>query len=76
VDVIPVPFLAAGFEYKQGARYGNGFANASYWDAHAAWFVSPSLTLIGAYAYTGDAGSTASASGLGGGFVASAQCTF
>ena len=75
VDIIPVSFLATGFEYKQGAKFDNGFANASYWDAHVAWFVNPNLTLIGAYAYTGNADS-ASKVGLGGGLVISAQYAF
>lgn len=75
VDIIPVSFLATGFEYKQGSKFDNGFKNANYWDAHVAWFASPNLTLIGAYAYTGNKDST-SAFGLGGGLVLSAQYAF
>ena len=75
VDIIPVSFLATGFEYKQGSKFDNGFKNANYWDAHVAWFVNPNLTLIGAYTFTGDKDSS-SAVGLGGGFVASAQYAF
>ena len=74
-DIIPVSFLATGFEYKQGAKFDNGFKNASYWDAHVAWFVNPNLTLIGAYAYTGNKDSS-SAVGLGSGLVFSAQYAF
>ena len=75
IDIIPVSFLATGFEYKQGSRYDNGFRNADYWDAHLAWFVNPNLTLVGAYAYTGDENS-ASRVGLGSGLVFSAQYAF
>ena len=73
VDIIPVSFLATGFEYKEGAKYDN-FKNANYWDAHVAWFVNPNLTLIGAYAYTGDKDNPTF--GLGSGFVLSAQYAF
>lgn len=75
VDVIPVSFLATGFEYKQGARFDNGFRNANYWDAHVAWFVNPCLTLVGAFTYTGSEKSS-SRVGLGEGLVLSAQYAF
>ena len=75
VDIIPVSFLATGFEYKQGAQFDNGFKNANYWDAHVAYFASPNLTLIGAYTFTGDKDS-ATTVGLGGGLVLSAQYAF
>jgi len=38
-DVLPLSNLALGLEYKQGAKFSD-FKNASYWDAHAAWFVN------------------------------------
>ena len=74
VDVIPVSFLALGAEFKQGSEY-DGFKNASYYDLHAAWFVNPNLTLIGAYVNAGDETSTTKA-GLGDGVVLSAQYAF
>ena len=74
-DIIPVSFLATGFEYKQGAKFDNGIKNANYWDAHVAWFASPNLTLIGAYTFTG-AKDSSTAIGLGGGLVLSAQYAF
>lgn len=64
-----------GAEYKQGARFENGFKNANYWDAHVAFFAGPNLTLIGAYVYTGSEKSV-SRVGLGDGFVLSAQYAF
>lgn len=75
LDVVPLPYLATGLEYKQGARYGNGFKNADYWDAHVAWFVDPNVTLVAAYTFTGSEKS-ASRVGLGGGLVVSAQYAF
>ncbi len=75
VDVLPTSFLATGFEYKQGARYNNGFRNANYWDAHVAWFVNSRLTLIGAYTFTGNY-KNPSPVGLGNGLVLSAQYAF
>lgn len=74
VDVIPVSFLALGAEFKQGGDYGD-FNNASYYNLHAAWFVNPNLTLIGAYVNAGDEKSTTQA-GLGEGAVLSAQYAF
>lgn len=74
IDVLPLPDLATGFEYKQGARFST-FSNASYWDLHAAYFVNPHLTLVAAYTYTGNADSTAHF-GLGDGAVLSAQYAF
>jgi len=74
IDVIPLSFLAVGFEYKQGAKYDN-FKNANYWDVHAAWFASPNLTLVAAYVNAGDETSK-SVNGLGDGVVLSAQYAF
>lgn len=74
VDVLPLSNLATGFEYKQGAKF-DGFKNADYWDAHAAWFASPNLTLIGAYVNAGNSTSK-SKTGVGDGVVLSAQYAF
>ena len=74
VDVIPLPKLALGVEYEQGADFGK-FKNADYWDAHAAFLASANLTLIGAYVNAGDSGSSSKV-GLGDGLVLSAQYAF
>ncbi|MGA2093528.1 MAG: DUF3034 family protein, partial [Sedimentisphaerales bacterium] len=74
VDVIPLKDVAFGFEYKQGAKFDD-FKNANYWDAHVAWFVNKNLTLVGAYANTGDKDSTSKV-GLGDGVVFSIQYAF
>lgn len=74
VDVIPLSFLAVGLEYKEGARY-DSFKNANYWDAHAAYFASPNLTLVAAYVNAGDYKSKTT-TGLGDGVVLSAQYAF
>ena len=81
IDLIPVEQVAFGFEYKQGVHVGDGITNHDYFDGHVAWFVTDSLTLVGAYAYTGDKdrfyrdGKT-DRLGVGGGFVLSIQCQF
>ena len=81
IDIIPVKQVALGFEYKQGVRVGDGITNHDYFDGHVAWFVTDSLTLVGAYAYTGDKdrfyrdGKT-DRLGVGGGFVLSVQYQF
>ena len=81
IDIIPVKEVAIGFEYKQGVDVGGGITNHDYYDAHVAWFVTDALTLVGAYAYTGDKdkfyrkGSTKDL-GVGGGFVLSVQYQF
>lgn len=74
LDVIPLSSLAVGIEYKQGAEFAR-FRNTSYWDAHAAWFASPNLTLVAAYVNAGDEASK-SETGLGDGVVLSAQYAF
>ncbi|MEI6148480.1 MAG: DUF3034 family protein [bacterium] len=74
IDVIPLSYLAVGLEYKQGAKYSS-FKNASYWDAHAAWFANPNLTLVAAYVSAGDETSKSEV-GLGDGVVLSAQYAF
>ena len=81
IDIIPGQEVAIGFEYKQGVDVGDGITNHDYYDAHVAWFVTDALTLVGAYAYTGDKdkfyrkGSTKDL-GVGGGFVLSVQYQF
>ncbi len=81
IDIIPVEQVALGFEYKQGVHVGDGITNHDYFDGHVAWFVTPNLTLVGAYAYTGDKdrfyhdGKT-NRLGVGGGFVLSLQYQF
>lgn len=74
IDVIPVSFLAAGLEYKQGARF-DSFKNANYWDAHLAYFANKNLTLVAAYVNAGDEKSKSTV-GLGDGVVLSAQYAF
>ena len=81
IDLIPVEQVAIGFEYKQGEHVGDGITNHDYFDGHVAWFVTDSLTLVGAYVYTGDKdrfyrdGKT-DRLGVGGGFVLSVQYQF
>ena len=81
IDLIPVEQVAIGFEYKQGVHVGDGISNHDYFDGHVAWFVTDTLTLVGAYAYTGDRdrfyrrGKT-DRLGVGGGFVLSVQYQF
>ena len=81
IDIIPIEQVALGFEYKQGVHVGDGITNHDYFDGHVAWFVTDALTLVGAYAYTGDKdkfyrdGSTRRL-GVGGGFVLSLQYQF
>ena len=81
IDLIPVKQVAIGFEYKQGVHVGDGITNHDYFDGHVAWFVTDKLTLVGAYAYTGDKdrfyhrGKT-DRLGVGGGFVLSLQYQF
>jgi hypothetical protein len=74
VDVLPFSWLAVGFEYKDGAGFDD-FQNASYWDAHVAWFVNPNLTLVAAYVNAGNEESTSKV-GLGSGAVLSLQYAF
>ena len=81
IDLIPVEQVAVGFEYKQGVHVGDGISNHDYFDGHVAWFVTDTLTLVGAYAYTGDRDRFSSRGktdrlGVGGGFVLSVQYQF
>ena len=54
IDVLPAENVAIGLEYKQGVNAGDGIHNHDYWDAHVAWFVTKQLTLVAAFAETGD----------------------
>lgn len=74
IAVLPLPNLALGFEYKQGAHFDE-FKNADYWDAHLIWFANKNLSLIGAYVNAGDH-KKASKVGLGEGVVVSVQYAF
>ncbi|MBR1870388.1 MAG: DUF3034 family protein [Kiritimatiellae bacterium] len=81
IDIIPVENFAIGFEWKQGIDAGDKIHNNNYWNAHVAWFVKPNLTLVLAYADTGDKdkfyryGKTKEL-GVGGGPVFSLQYQF
>jgi len=74
IDFIPIKQVVIGFEYKQGAHF-NAMKNADYFNIHAAWLVTRSLSLIGAYVNAGNENST-SELGLGDGVVLSAQYAF
>jgi len=81
VDVLPSDNVAIGLEYKQGARVGDGIRNHDYWDAHVAWFVTKKLTLVAAFAETGDKDKfyrkgSAKNLGVGSGLVLSVQYQF
>ncbi len=81
IDILPAENIAIGFEYKKGADVGDGIRNHDYYDGHVAWFVTKQLTLVAAYAVTGDKdkfyrdGSTKDL-GVGSGLVFSAQYQF
>lgn len=76
VDILPAKNVAVGVEYKQGVDAGNGIQNSDYWNGHVAWFATDKLTLVAAYADTGDEAKGASDLGVGGGLVLSAQYAF
>ena len=88
IDVIPAENVAIGLEYKQGARVGDTSAtgghsirNHDYWDAHVAWFATKNLTLVAAFAETGDKDKFYSKGsvknlGVGSGLVLSVQYQF
>ena len=81
IDILPAENVAIGLEYKQGMDAGDGIRNHDYWDAHVAWFVTKKLTLVAAFAETGDKdkfyrkGSTKNL-GVGSGAVFSVQYQF
>ena len=81
IDILPAENVAVGLEYKQGARVGDGIRNHDYWDGHVAWFVNDRLTLVAAFAATGDQDKfyrrgSAKNLGVGSGLVLSAQYQF
>ncbi len=81
IDVLPAENVAIGFEYKQGARVGDGIRNHDYYDGHVAWFVNNKLTLVAAFAETGDKDKfyrrgSAKNLGVGSGLVLSVQYQF
>ena len=73
--VLPHGFVV-GYEFKQGEQFDDGYKNANYWNAHLAWLANKNLTLIAAYTYTGNIKAETTRTGLGGGFVLSAQYAF
>ena len=85
VDVVPVSWLAVGFEYKMGANYGaagGGYVDGDYYQFHAGWFVTKGITLVASYARASAKSdpnsptSTRNPVGFGGGTVISAQYAF
>lgn len=76
VDILPAKNVAVGVEYKQGVNAGDGIQNSDYWNGHVAWFATDKLTLVAAYADTGDETKGFSDLGVGGGLVLSAQYAF
>ena len=54
IDVLPAKNVAIGLEYKQGVDAGDGIRNHDYYDGHVAWFVTDRLSLVAAFAETGD----------------------
>jgi hypothetical protein len=81
IDVLPASNVAIGLEYKQGARVGDGIRNHDYYDGHVAWFVNDHLTLVAAFAETGDPDKfyrrgSAKDLGVGSGLVLSVQYQF
>ena len=81
IDILPAENVAIGFEYKQGADVGDDIRNHDYYDGHVAWFVTKKLTLVAAFAETGDKDKfyrrgSAKNLGVGSGLVLSAQYQF
>ena len=76
IDIVLPHGFVVGYEFKQGARFSN-VQNANYWDAHLAWIPNKNLTVIAAYTATGSYGKVGNTrTGLGNGFVLSAQYAF
>jgi len=76
IDIVLPHGFVVGYEFKQGARF-SGVQNSNYWDAHLAWIPNKNLTLIAAYTATGEYGKAGNTrTGLGDGFVVSAQYAF
>ena len=81
IDILPASNVAIGLEYKQGASVGDGIRNHDYYDGHVAWFVNDRLTLVAAFAETGDKDKfyrrgSAKNLGVGSGIVFSVQYQF
>lgn len=88
IDILPAENVAVGFEYKQGVDAGDtsvtgghSIRNHDYYDAHVAWFVNSNLTLVAAFAETGDKDKFYSKGsvknlGVGSGLVLSVQYRF
>lgn len=81
LDILPAENVAIGVEYKQGVDAGDGIRNHDYWDAHVAWFVTKNLTVVAAFAETGDKGrfyrhGSTKKLGVGSGAVFSVQYQF
>ncbi len=81
IDVLPAENVAIGLEYKQGVDAGDGIRNHDYYDGHVAWFVNEKLTLVAAFAQTGDKDKfyrkgSAKNLGVGSGLVLSVQYQF
>lgn len=74
IDVILTKDLVFGFEYRQGAHYGD-WKDSDYWDLHLGWLVNKNFSLAVAYVNTGNPKSTSKV-GLGEGIVLSAQYQF
>jgi hypothetical protein len=76
IDLVLPKGFVVGYEFKQGARFSN-VQNTNYWNAHLAWIPNKNLTLIAAYTGTGSYNKAGnSRTGLGNGFVVSAQYAF
>ena len=75
------PKLAMRHGHGHFVDAGDGIRNHDYWDAHVAWFVTKNLTVVAAFAETGDKdrfyrhGSTKKL-GVGSGAVFSVQYQF
>lgn len=54
IDILPAENIAIGLEYKQGVNVGDDIRNHDYYDVHVAWFVTKNLTLVAAFAETGN----------------------
>jgi hypothetical protein len=74
IDLVLPHGFVVGYEFKQGEQFAS-YKNNNYWDAHLAWIPNKNLTLIAAYTDTGGYG-TGTRTGLGEGFVLSAQYAF
>jgi hypothetical protein len=75
-DVLPLPNLALGYEFKRGVSFSD-WHDANYYDLHAAWFATSSLTLVAAFVDAGDNTHLPNVGfGLGKGVVFSTQYAF